>query len=84
MRKCRNVARLLSETGERTLPWASRAGVRLHLLICSACRRYAAQLRWLSRTYRQVVHATDTAGLTREARMRISAALDAHRDSPKE
>ena len=44
MINCRETARLLSEQRDRRLPWRRRMGLRLHLLLCSLCRTYAAQL----------------------------------------
>jgi hypothetical protein len=34
------------------LPWPRRLGIRLHLLYCVWCRRYAAQLQFLRRASR--------------------------------
>ena len=47
MMKCREVATLLDmeQVGEASL-WA-RIGVRMHLMMCQHCRRFARQIRQL-------------------------------------
>ncbi|MGA7800479.1 MAG: hypothetical protein WCC36_06680 [Gammaproteobacteria bacterium] len=84
MRKCRDVASPLSEGWERSLPWSSRIGVRFHLLLCGSCRQYARQLRWLSRTYRELTAKARGATLTAEVRERIRTEFDHQRDDPAE
>ena len=41
---CEKSARLLSEQRDHRLPWRTRVVLRLHLLLCSLCRVYGAQL----------------------------------------
>jgi hypothetical protein len=55
MPSCREVARRIS-TGEleEALPMG-RLGVRLHLLMCRHCRRYAGQLRAIGRVARELL-----------------------------
>lgn len=45
MLTCRHVMHLSSDYLDGTLPWHRRLGIRLHLFICDACRRYLRQLR---------------------------------------
>jgi hypothetical protein len=45
--KCREVARLLSQSTEVKLPVTTRVKIRLHYLICVWCYRYGKQLRAL-------------------------------------
>ena len=45
MLTCRDVTELATEYQEGALPIRQRLGMRLHILVCSACRRYLAQLR---------------------------------------
>ncbi len=47
MLNCRQVSRLVSQAMDVKLPWHQRLGVRLHLLYCAWCRRYAAQVQFL-------------------------------------
>ena len=45
MPNCKEVARLIASEELADLGWSERALVRLHLLRCQDCRRYAAELR---------------------------------------
>jgi hypothetical protein len=52
---CKEASRLISLQQDATLPLASRFVLRLHLLLCDACRnfqRQAAYLREAMRRYR--------------------------------
>ena len=42
---CKEVATAIGRDEWRTASWRRRLALRLHLLMCSACRRYAAQIR---------------------------------------
>ncbi len=48
MLNCKEVARLVASEELVEAGWLTRAAVRLHLLRCHHCRRYAAQLRAIS------------------------------------
>jgi hypothetical protein len=52
MYTCKQVTQLVLERHERPLSWRERVGLRLHLLICAACTRFAQQMRFL----RSVAH----------------------------
>ncbi|BBM85695.1 zf-HC2 domain-containing protein [Candidatus Uabimicrobium amorphum] len=47
MLRCKDIAKLLSDSLEKELPWTQRVEIRLHLMICYVCRRYWKQLRFL-------------------------------------
>ncbi|QBG48721.1 zf-HC2 domain-containing protein [Verrucomicrobia bacterium S94] len=47
MLSCKEVSRLISESLDRKLPFRQRIGVRMHLMMCSLCRRYRAQAVYL-------------------------------------
>lgn len=47
METCREVARAIATDALVSAPWPRRFAVRLHLLWCRHCRRYASQLRAL-------------------------------------
>ncbi len=49
MLNCRHITRLISQSMDARLPWPRRLAIRLHLLYCLGCRRYAGQLRFLRR-----------------------------------
>ena len=44
MLKCKEVALMISSDSLADASWRRRLAVRLHLLMCRFCRRYAAQL----------------------------------------
>jgi len=46
---CKEAARLISERLDRDLPLAQRTALRLHLAVCEACTRVAAQYAFLRR-----------------------------------
>ncbi len=48
MLSCKEVARLIASDELVDLGWLERILVRLHLMRCHHCRRYAAQLRAIS------------------------------------
>lgn len=45
--RCQEVSRLISEGMDRELPASDRARLRLHFVICEACRRTQGQFRLL-------------------------------------
>jgi anti-sigma factor RsiW len=45
MLRCRDVAELMSDHVDGALSRRQRLSVRLHLAMCSFCRRYARQMR---------------------------------------
>ena len=49
---CKQVSRLLSDDQDGSLPPAERARMRLHLVICEACRHVDAQMQFLRRAMR--------------------------------
>jgi predicted anti-sigma-YlaC factor YlaD len=54
--KCRDVSRLLSDGQDQTLPPADRARLRLHLVMCRACRTVNEQFDFLRRAMQQLDH----------------------------
>ena len=56
MVSCKEASRLLSQDQERPMPWWGRVRVRWHLAVCSMCRAFERQLRFIDeamRRYRQ-------------------------------
>ena len=47
MLNCREATRLISQSLDAKLPWRRRLAMRVHLLYCVWCRRYATQLKFL-------------------------------------
>jgi hypothetical protein len=54
MLNCRDVTRLISQSMDAQLPWHRRLAVRVHLLYCVWCRRYASQLQFLRKAAREL------------------------------
>ena len=82
---CRHVTRLLSQSMDARLPWHRRLAVRLHLLYCIWCRRYAAQLQFLRRAGQQLAAQapiTPAPRLPDEAKQQIAARLREARNNP--
>lgn len=48
MLSCREISALASESLDREMRFRERIGMRLHLMLCSVCRRYVKQIRFLS------------------------------------
>ena len=47
MLSCKEVVARADDYVDRQLSWREKLAVRLHLLLCSYCRRYVRQLRLL-------------------------------------
>ena len=86
MLNCRQVTRLVSQSMDGRLRWYQRLGVRIHLLYCVWCRRYAAQLQFLRKATQDLGSELDTVpahSLSNEARDKIQTRLqEAMRDNP--
>lgn len=54
MKTCRDVHRLVIERQDRLLPWGDRIAVRVHLLMCSACRCFERQMVLLREALRRL------------------------------
>jgi hypothetical protein len=52
MKSCRDVHLLVIEGLDRKLGFAERLGMRLHLMVCAACRRFEAQMGLLRKALR--------------------------------
>lgn len=78
--KCDEVADLVSSGLDRDLSAFERFQVRLHLLYCSACRRYRKHLllirQVLSSVGDQLAESQSDVALGAEARLRITKALN--------
>ena len=44
MLSCADATQRMSEGLDRHLPWRARTGLRFHVMMCSACRRYRRQI----------------------------------------
>jgi len=76
---CVETARRLSAAQERPLRGGERVGVIFHLAICSFCRRYRRQLRFLRHAFgafRSELEEMSDAQLSDEARQKIIQRLE--------
>jgi len=53
MKTCKQVHRLVIEGQDRKLPFSERIAVRVHLMMCGACRRFEAQMDFLRQALRR-------------------------------
>lgn len=78
MLNCKQVTRLVSQSMDAKLPWYQRLGIRVHLLYCVWCRRYAAQVKFLRRAAQGLATEPFAAGgpkLADEAKAQMSHRL---------
>ncbi len=47
MLSCKEAARLISEAQDRDLSVKEKANLKLHTLICSGCKNYQKQIRFI-------------------------------------
>lgn len=75
---CKETTQLVSQGLDRKLSWGERVSVRLHFLVCEACRRFERQIEFLRTAVRQGAAQLDEASSLRlpaTARERIQSAL---------
>lgn len=85
MLNCRQVTRLVSQSMDAKLPWHQRLAMRVHLLYCVWCRRYAAQVQFLRKaTGELAAEAMDMSAptLSVEAKQRMHKRLQAALETP--
>ena len=67
------------------LPWHQRLAVRIHLLYCVWCRRYAAQIQFLRKAAKGLVVAEPSSpspGLSEQAKEQMRQRLEAALKNP--
>lgn len=78
MLSCRQASHLVSQSREQRLPLRQRLSLRLHLMLCGACRQFALQLKMLRRVARQYgarIENDEHLRLSKDARGRIAQAM---------
>lgn len=53
MKTCREIHQLVVLGADRELAWRERLAIRLHLLVCAACRRFEAQMHLIEMAWKQ-------------------------------
>lgn len=78
MLSCKQASQLLSQSLDRKLMRRELIGLRLHLMLCSMCRRFGRQIigmRKMVRRLRQQIEHDETVKLSTEAKQRIAQVL---------
>lgn len=78
MLNCRQVTRLVSKSMDTKLRWYQWLGMRIHLLYCVWCRRYASQVGFLRKACHHLgkePQATPSQTLSAEAKEKMRARL---------
>lgn len=80
MLMCNEVSRLIASGEAERLGWFKRLELRLHLMMCHHCRRYAEQVRALGQLAHQVwgPHTRDEADLARLEERILREGLGGH------
>lgn len=82
MPTCKETALLVSQSYDRRLSWRERSGMRLHLMFCEACTRFARQMRFLHEAARRFAQRRteddEQVRLSAKALERIARELDRH------
>lgn len=79
MLSCKQASQLLSQSLDRNLSRRELIGLRLHLMLCSMCRRFGRQvmgIRSMLRRFRQQIEQDETVKLPTEAKQRIARVLE--------
>jgi hypothetical protein len=75
MRHCKQIVDLVSQQMESKLPWSIRMEVKMHLLMCKNCHRYAKQLNFMQSELNQLEENLSTITLDDPAKERIKQSL---------
>jgi len=82
MLSCKDASQLVSQSLDRKLLLRELIMLRLHLMLCSMCRRFEIQManiRLMARHLRQQMEQDQTVMLPIEAKQRIASALEVKR-----
>ncbi len=78
MLSCKETSSLVSQSFDRRLSWRERVALRMHLVVCDACRTFANQMAFLrtaARRFGRGTNATEPLRLSPDARERIARKL---------
>ena len=79
MLSCKQASQLLSQSMDSKLSSRQLVALRLHLMLCSMCRRFGRQvigIQSVLRRFRRQIEQDETITLPTEARQRIAHALE--------
>ena len=75
MRHCKQIVDLVSQEMDSKLPWSIRMEVKMHLLMCKNCHRYAKQLKFMQFELSMMAQNLNTISLAEPAKKRIRDSL---------
>jgi len=84
MYKCKEIIELPSKGMDTSLPWTIRMEMKLHVLMCKTCSRYAKQLQFMNQVldrYSQV--SSDGRQLSASAKQRIAKQIQQAKEAVK-
>lgn len=76
---CKDIAELISQSMDTRLPLRKRLAIRLHVSMCSLCRRYERQLQLMRRGLHHYANPDENAvaeSLSAEAKERLQQAIE--------
>jgi len=79
MLHCDKVSKFVSESMDRELSLVEKVGVRVHLLMCRHCARFARQLEHMRSAIRKESKNYPQLKLDEDAKMKMKKQLDQHR-----
>ena len=82
---CKEASQLQSKAVHQALPLLEKMGLRIHLLVCAWCRRYAKNIRFLKEVIEAPAEQKNCGhshALTAEAKGRMTLNLANHKNEP--
>lgn len=79
MAPCRQISHLISQEQDRPLTFSQRWGLRLHVMMCTPCRRYRQSVATLTTMIRRLLSEQESdqdIQLSPDSRARITRLLD--------
>jgi hypothetical protein len=77
---CKETSKLVTLLADRPLSWKDRQAMRIHLLVCANCARFARQMQMIREWLRPEDGSGELSGL---ARARIAAKLNDAAQQPQ-
>jgi len=75
MLNCADATRRMSEGLDHDLPFSARMSLRMHVLMCGACRRYGRQIRGVEKLLKEYDTWKETDGETLPDEKKVPAPL---------
>ena len=75
LKTCKETSGLVTQSLDRSLNFRERVGMRLHLMICTNCRRFNQQMHLIRAWLRNEDEASMQSGLSEQGRERIARNL---------